>query len=207
MKNCALTLALAAAVVFGATATASAQGASGTTLEPTYELGLGYQLFKAGELCVEESPVEESCVPGRWFPFGVAIDAARNFGKFAIVGEAGWAFDSDSDDDDDLEFQFNTWHIGGGPRMNFRKNQFWPYAQVLGGVIQNRVSIKDIDDSGDSETSFFLQPGVGANFIAGDGWSLFGQADYRRVFLDEEENGVSGRNDLRLFFGVRMILD
>ena len=204
MKNRVLTLAAAVAILFGATATASAQGAAGTTVNPTFELGAGYQLFKAGKVC-NDDPLTETCSADRTFPFGVAIDAARNFGALGIVAEGGWSFDSDESDGTDLKF--NTWHLAGGARWNMRKARFWPYGQILAGVIQDRLSL-DIEDSDDiSQTSFMLQPGVGVNFVAGDGWALFGQADYRRVFLDEEENLSSGRNDFRLFFGARMILD
>jgi hypothetical protein len=52
-----------------------------------------------------------------------------------------------------------------------------------------------------------IQPGIGATVVAGDGWGVFGQVDYRRLFLDEDEDGNSGRNDLRFFVGVRVILD
>ena len=52
-----------------------------------------------------------------------------------------------------------------------------------------------------------LQPGGGVNFVLGDGWGIFGAADWRRVFLDEETDGSSGLNQVRVFVGVRMILD
>jgi hypothetical protein len=32
-------------------------------------------------------------------------------------------------------------------------------------------------------------------------------ADYRRVFLDEEEDGESGENQFRFFAGIRLLLD
>src|SRR5215207_8815920 len=202
MKNRVLTLAAAAAVLFGVTASATAQGSVGTTTNPTYELSGGYQLFHAGKVCSDD-PLTETCSADRTFPFGVAIDAARNFGAFGVVGEAGFAFDSEESGGDD--FKFNTWHLAGGGRWTMRSARFWPYAQVLAGMIQDRVNIEDGDDF--SQTSFMLQPGIGANFVAGDGWGIFGQLDYRRVFLDEEENFSGGRNDFRVFVGVRMILD
>ena len=52
-----------------------------------------------------------------------------------------------------------------------------------------------------------LQPGVGVHFIAGDGWGIVTQVDYRRVFLDEDESGDSGENSFRVFAGVRLLLD
>jgi hypothetical protein len=204
MKHRVLTLAAAMAVLFGAVATARAQGPAGTTTNPTFELAAGYQLFKAGKVC-NDDPVTETCSADRTFPFGVAIDAARNFGALAIVGEGGWAFDSEESGGED--FKFNTWHLAGGARWNMRRGRFWPYGQVLAGVIQDRLNMDSQFGDDVSQTSFMLQPGIGATFIAGDGWGLFGQVDYRRVFLDEEENLSDGRNDVRLFIGARMILD
>ena len=52
-----------------------------------------------------------------------------------------------------------------------------------------------------------LQPGAGAVVVAGDGWGIVGQLDYRRVFLDEDEDGESGENDFRVFVGLRVVLD
>ena len=43
--------------------------------------------------------------------------------------------------------------------------------------------------------------------IAPDELGVFGQVDYRRMFLDENTDGASGRNDVRVLVGVRMILD
>jgi hypothetical protein len=210
MTNRVLTLGLAAAVLFGATATASAQGGTGTTTEPTYELSAGYQLFRAGEIC-DDDPIIETCTPDRTYPFGLAIDAARNFGAFSVVGELGWALDSESFDFDDEtgegDLTFNTWHFAGGGRWTTRNApRLWPFVQVLAGVVHDRVSADD-DAFDGSNTAFMLQPGVGATYVAGDGWGIVGQVDYRRVFLDEEEDFASGRNDLRVFIGVRMILD
>ena len=208
MKNRVLTLAAAVAILFGATATASAQGAAGTTTNPTFELGAGYQLLKVGKVC-NDDPLTETCSADRTFPFGAAIDAARNFGKLGIVAEGGWSFDSDAGAAggpfEDIDLKFNTWHLAGGLRYNMRNARFWPYGQVLAGMVQDRVNIEGSDS--ESQTSFMLQPGVGVNFVAGDGWALFGQFDYRRVFLDETENFSSGRNDFRFLFGARMILD
>ena len=215
MRNCVLTVAAAAAVLFGVTTSAQAQG-TGTTTNPTFELAAGYQLFRAGEVC-DDDPLEQTCVPDRMFPFGLTVDAVRNFGPFGIVAEGGWSYDTDSilDDEDELpevdevDLNFNAWHVGGGFRYTSRKSAgFWPYAQILAGVAHDRISTELADDDF-SQTNFMLQPGVGVTWVAGDGWGIFGQFDYRRVFLDEEDNlaGASGRNDMRFVVGVRMILD
>ena len=52
-----------------------------------------------------------------------------------------------------------------------------------------------------------LQPGAGAVFVAGDGWGIIGQVDYRRVFLDKDKTEESGENDVCVFIGVRFVLD
>jgi len=202
MKNRVLTLAATAAVVLGLAASASAQGA-GTTTMPTFEIGAGYQLFHIGKVC-NNDPLVETCSADRTFPVGLAVDAVRNFGPLGIVGEGAWAYDSDASNGVDVKF--NNWHVAGGARWTARSAKFWPYGQLLAGINQDRISA-DGATFDNSQTSFMLQPGVGATYVVGDGWGLFGQIDYRRVFLDGDENLSDGRNDFRLFFGARMILD
>jgi hypothetical protein len=80
----------------------------------------------------------------------------------------------------------------------------WPFAQVLAGAAHLRSSVNDVTDSA---TKFMLQPGAGVVVVAGDGWGIVGQVDYRRIFLDEDEDGESGQNQFRVFVGVRLILD
>ena len=212
MKNRVVTLSAAVAVVLGLTVPASAQ--TGTTTMPTFELGAGYQLLKSGEVC-DDGIVTEVCIPDRTFPFGLAVDAARNFGPLGLVGEIGWAHDSEGDVD------FNVWTFAAGLRWTARGNpRIWPYGQVLAGAAVSRLSVDlddlGLDDTSESSTDFMLQPGVGVNFLAGDGWSLFAQVDYRRVFVgDVDFDGGetpltvegAGRNDFRVFLGARMILD
>lgn len=219
MKNGIVTLAAMATLLLGLTASASAQArpaattpSATTTTMPTFELSLGYQFLRTGQVCGDNA-IEQTCAADRKYPFGLAIDAVRNFGALGIVGEGGWSYKSDSETlgGSDLDFKANSWHLAGGGRWTSRRNaKLWPYGQVLAGIVQDRLSGDAVDFlSGDSvsHTSFMLQPGVGANYVMGDGWGLFGAVDYRRVFLNKDENLSSGRNDFRLFFGVRMILD
>jgi hypothetical protein len=219
MKN-VLSLAVVSAMVFGFAGTAAAQGTS-TTITPTFELSAGYQFLRTGEVCTDDSVLQVCSPPEQNFPFGVVVDAARNFGRFAIAGEIGWSYKSDEqsftvgDTVVNEDLTFNTWHLGAGPRYNFGGDQFRPFVQVLLGMIQDRIS-SDINDDV-SNTSFMLQPGVGGTWVLGDGWGVVGQVDYRRVFLGDEEVDVddddldldlsTGRNDFRLFIGIRMILD
>lgn len=204
MTNRVLTFAAAAALVVGLSGQASAQ----TTTMPTFELSAGYQLLRAGEIC-SEFEGEEECSEGQTFPFGVAVDAARNWGAFGLVGEAGWSRDSAdffvNGDEDSVNV--HALHIAAGPRWTGRTNpRIWPYGQVLAGALVTRVGETPFGDA-DTLTRFMLQPGVGVNFVAGDGWGFVTQVDYRRVFLDEDEDFASGRNDMRVFLGLRMILD
>jgi hypothetical protein len=136
-------------------------------------------------------------VPDQTFPFGLNLDGAWNNSKsFGLAGEVGWATDKV------LDTRVHVWNFGVGPRINARPmgGRVWPFAQVLVGFVHAR-------GDGDSDTRFQLQPGGGVNFIAGDGWGVVAQGDYRRVFLDEEEFGESGQNQGRFFVGIRLLLD
>jgi hypothetical protein len=55
---------------------------------------------------------------------------------------------------------------------------------------------------GESVVKFMLQPGGGIEVKLSETLRLVGQADYRRVFLDDGD-GESGQNQLRVFLGVR----
>ena len=160
-----------------------AQPAATTTTTPSFELSAGYQFLHA---------------PGQNFPFGLAVEGVRHSGPFGLVGEVGWSHSSD----DDFDASTNMFHFAAGPRWTgFGSGRAWPYAQVLGGAaIAN--------GSGDTDTAFMLQPGVGVTVIGGDGWGWFGQVDYRRTFFDEPDNTEDSRNNqVRVFVGLRMLLD
>jgi hypothetical protein len=102
------------------------------------------------------------------------------------------------------------WNFGAGPRWTaMNSGGKWPYAQViLGGVAaHSSIEIAGVDIS-DTETAFMIQPGVGMTFVAGDGWGVFGQVDYRRTFFDEPDGTDDSRNNqFRVVVGVRVILD
>jgi hypothetical protein len=49
-----------------------------------------------------------------------------------------------------------------------------------------------------------VQPGGGVTVVVGDRWSLLGAVDYRWVLLDEDTEGESGLNEVRVFAGVRL---
>ena len=192
MKNCVLTLAAAAAVLIGSASSAAAQ-ASGTTANPTFDLGAAYQFLHVG------GGDDES--EGQSFPYGLAIDGARYWGSLGLAAEGGWAYDSSGDDV--FSTKTNYFHAGAGPRFAVRSpGRVRPYAQVLFGFSTVRFSIDDVDDSAETDTAFMLQPGFGVNFVVGDGWSLFGDVAYRRTFWED-----NGTNEIRFLVGARMILD
>jgi len=182
-----LAVAISTVAIFALTTSASAQ-----TATPTFELSAGYQFLHAQD---------------QSFPFGLNIDGMRHYGSLGLVGEAGWARHSDTDAGP--TFTNNMWNFGAGPRWTgFGTGKNWPYAQVLGGVAVAHTNFDVNGGSSNTHTSFMLQPGVGMTFVAGDGWGVFGQVDYRRTFFDESDTTApSMNNQFRVFAGVRMILD
>jgi len=157
----------------------------------TFEMSAGYQLLH---------------VPDDWFPFGLNIDGSRNLNNgWGVVGELGWAHNSD--DELGIDISSNVFNLGAGPRWTSRRNpRVMPFGQVLAGLVHARTS-GDLAGVDASDTHFMLQPGVGVTFVRGDGWGIVGAVDYRRVFLDEDKFGESGQNVLRVFLGLRMLLD
>jgi hypothetical protein len=173
---------------------AQSQPAGNLSAFPTWEVSGGYQLLHQED---------------QTFPFGLNLDGAWNFSsQLGAVGEIGWAMDSE-DLGEDVDVSLHAWNIGVGPRWNGRNaGRVWPFAQVLVGALYARSSTEAAGvDLSVSDTRFMLQPGVGVNVIAGDGWGIVGQVDYRRVFTDEDETGESGINQFRVFIGGRLLLD
>src|SRR5262245_48221951 len=92
---------------------------TGTSLAPAWELSAGYQLLH---------------VPDQTFPFGLNVDGAKNWGDLGLAAEVGWSFDKDND------LTSHVFNIGAGPRWSKRsKGRVWPFAQVLAGIVHNRV--------------------------------------------------------------------
>ena len=61
-----------------------------------------------------------------------------------------------------------------------------------------------IRDVGDTSMNFMLQPGGGVNLKMTETLGLVGQVDYRRVFVENEEDRASGANQFRVFVGARV---
>lgn len=192
------------------TQTTTATSTRETTNRPTWEFSLAYQFLRTGQFCAafdasdctEDNPKE--------FPIGFFIDGARNFGGvFGLVVEAGLSHDKESGDSPFDDFlTSDIFHAGAGVRIGGRPGRVWPYAQVIGGV-----AVSDFDGQvagrpfNDTRTRVMAQGGGGITFVVGDGWGIFLDGAYRRMFLDEEEDFTSGRNDVRAAIGFRMILD
>ena len=193
MSTRALHLVIVTGLVLGTASKASAQGST-TIGTPTWELSAGYQFLR---------------LPDQNFPFGINLDGAWHFGSLGLIADAGWA--RHSDDNTGFDVSTNMWNFGVGARVTgFRAGRVWPYAQVIVGAAVAHSSVEDnqTGDLSDTQTAFMLQPGVGFTFVAGDGWGLFGQVDYRRTFFDAPENTRNNvNNHFRLFVGARMILD
>jgi hypothetical protein len=196
-------LAMAAALFMAAPASAQ------VTDIPLYEVGIGYQLVRSGEVC-DEGIITETCVPDRAFPFGLNGDVVRNFGAYGlgVVGEIGFSRDSEGD------VSFGMWNFGAGIRWTGRNNpRIAPYGQLLIGVV--RSSLSDDETNFDaSTTDFMVQPGGGVNFLVNERVKVFGQVDLRRVSLgdvgtDDDFTGLPilvedvTRTDFRVVLGVR----
>jgi hypothetical protein len=183
-----LRLRTVSALVLGMLCAAWPAGAQTTV--PTFELSAGYQFTR---------------VPDENLPLGFAIDASRNWGSLGLVAEGGWAHKSD--DSQGFDSSLNLWHLGAGPRWSsWRSAAVTPYAQVIAGMANLRASFgSGASEQTDSATKFMVQPGAGISFNRGDGWAVFGAADYRRVFIGEDDGG--GENEFRFLIGVRMLLE
>lgn len=173
--------ALLALVAFAAPA--SAQTA------PALDLGVGYQVLRA---------------PDQTFPVGFNLDLSGALsGNFRWVGEFNHSRDSEGAFGVDASLAATA--FGAGVRWAPEATaKYHPYAQVLAGLERDSVNL-DVDGLGglvdESDSSFMLQPGVGATFPVGQKWGVFGQADYRRIFHEGE-----GTNAFRFVVGARLTI-
>jgi hypothetical protein len=211
-----LTLTLATSAAAQAQGGAQRPTTGGTTsaaatpsATPTFEVGLGYQWLRSGDVCTND--IVEVCSGSLTYPLGFAVDGVRNFGHFGVVGEVGWsrhAEDVTRSNSQGTDSE-NIFHYAAGVRWTgHNAARVWPYGQILlgGATVHTAISYNTLGIS-DTTTRFILQPGVGVTGVIGDGWGVFAQVDYRRMFLDENDDGSSGRNDVRVFAGIRIILD
>lgn len=156
---------------------------------PALDLGVGYQWLHA---------------PEQAYPFGINLDLSGTLsGDFRWVGEFNWSRDSEGDFGVDGSLTATAYAAGvrWAPDAGAR---YRPYAQVLAGLHRDKLDL-EVEGVGNlvdlDEKSFMLQPGVGATFPVGDRWGVFGQADWRRIFYDDD-----GEHDFRFVVGARITL-
>ena len=127
-------------------------------------------------------------------------------GPWSIVGEVSGAYRVEEDEDLGVDVRLSIHVLGAGARWSRRAAaRFTPFLQVLGGAARAAANARLLDtDVGDTSTTFMLQPGGGVYLRMSETLGLIGQADYRRVFLDQEQDGESATDQFRLFIGVRV---
>lgn len=113
----------------------------------------------------------------------------------SIVGEVGGNYKTV--DVFGTDFSFSIHSFMGGPRVSARlPGSVTPFGQVLVGGVRGTVSV--LGES-DSSTEFGLQLGGGVDFWVRPRLGLRIGADYRRVFIEEAEEGL---NEFRFHAGI-----
>lgn len=131
--------------------------------------------------------------------------STRIGGAWGLAAEASGAYRTDRDQDLGVDVRLSVHTLGIGVRWSGRgPANIVPFLQVLGGVARATAHARPFDtDVGETSTQLMLQPGAGLDVSLSDILGLVGQADYRRVFIDEDQ-GESGAHQFRLFVGVRV---
>jgi hypothetical protein len=145
-------------------------------------------------------------VPDETLPLGWIVDVAiKVHDRFAAVAEVSGAYKTVPDENlgVDVDLSLHTWAFG--PRWYAgRIGRILPYVQLMVGAERASATAQILQTAiGDSRTSFMLQPGGGVNVQMSNTIGVLGQFDYRRVFLDNKEDGASGENRLRIAVGLR----
>ena len=156
---------------------------------PVVEVSGGYQ-------APYDNSIEE------WFPVGWSLDVAANVNDtWGVLAQVARAARSEGE----LHVDLDLYTFGGGVRWSHRTtSRFVPFAQLVAGG--SRMASRADLAAGEltvSQTKWMMQPGGGVNVLVGGGWGIVGEADYRRIFLDEDQDGRSGLNQLGFFTGVR----
>jgi outer membrane protein with beta-barrel domain len=136
------------------------------------------------------------------FPVGWSGDVATNINDMCgIVAEVGGVYRSDSD----LDINLDLYTFGGGARWSgWRTSRVAPFAQmVIGWARLGSTANIAGDEIRMSQTKLMLQPAAGVNIAVGEGWGITSQAGYRRIFLNGDQDGDTGFNELSVSVGVR----
>jgi Outer membrane protein beta-barrel domain len=143
-------------------------------------------------------------VPNQVLPVGWSADIAGNLNDaWSIVGEAAGAYKKERNEDLEADVKLSIHTVGTGPRWSRRGEGIDLFAQLLTGVarVTAKANVLSTTIRG-SATSFMLQPGAGMNVKVNQTFGMLAQADYRRVFRDEEED-IDSLNVMRIFVGCR----
>ena len=173
-----------AALAFVVVPTAAAQPSR-------FDLSGGYQVIRAAD---------------HTFPVGWSLDLSRSLHPaWGIVAEISGARRVEEDGDLGVDVKLSLHSVGAGARWSMRgAKRTVPFLQMLAGVTRVSAHAEIVGtEVGSSSSEFMLQPGGGVNVKLNERLGLVGQADYRRVFLDDS-NGESGENQLRVFLGARI---
>jgi hypothetical protein len=176
---------LTGVVFLGLAETAAAQ-------RSRFDVAGGYQFTRAGEQSL---------------PVGWSADVAVTLDSpWSIVGEISGAYRRQQDDDLGVDVRLSVHSLGAGARWSRRAGTaVVPFFQVLAGAARLRARAEILNAvAGDSSTRFMLQPGAGVQLNMNERFGFVGQADYRRVFPDDDERQASGADQLRVFVGVRV---
>ena len=119
------------------------------------------------------------------------------------VGEGTGAWKTEDDGDLGADVKLSIYSAGVGARWSRRGTAaVVPFLQLLAGVTRVKARAEILGtEVGDSSVSFMLQPGGGVKLRLNGTLGLVGQADYRRVFLDDRD-GESSENQFRVLVGV-----
>jgi hypothetical protein len=173
-----------------AVATSSLAAVPVAAAQPSrFEVSGGYQATHTGDHTVA---------------FGWSADVSGNLDdSWGIVVEISGTRRTEADADLGVDVTLSLHSSGAGLRWSRRGARIVPFLQTLAGAtkISAHAEVRSTE-IGDSVITFMLQPGGGVAVRLNERLGLVGQADYRRVFLDNSD-GESDEDQLRVFLGVR----
>jgi opacity protein-like surface antigen len=140
-------------------------------------------------------------------PFGWSADIGTNLNRtWSVIGEVSGAYRSKEDEDLGADVRLSLHSLGAGARWSGHVgDRIIPFLQVLAGAARASARTEILGrEVGSSSTKFMLQPGGGVALKLNETFAILGQVDYRRVFLDDEEDRASGQNQFRVLAGVRV---
>ena len=150
---------------------------------------------------------EVARLAGHTLPVGWSADIAVQLNEaWAAVGEFSGAYRTLDHADLGTGVGLSLYTVAGGGRWSVRVGRrIAPFAQMLAGAARIQVSAETRgNEIGGSSTRLLLQPGGGVNVMLTDVLGVVWQADYRRTFVDDEDESDSGEHQFRILVGVRL---